>query len=481
MYFVKDLESLKAENTSVYKNIFYSISANILNFFISLVSTLFIPRVLSIEHFGYWQLYMFYVGYIGFFYFGLGDGVYLRYGGKYYNELDKGLISSQFWLLVWLEILICFGLLFVSFCIKDISKRIVVICFGINCIIVLPRAVLLLLLQCTGLVKEYAKNFIIERLAFFILVIGILLLKVDRFEYLIVADVFAKIIALLGMMVLCKDIVFSKQAKLRVALLEFWQNITAGIMLLFANIAGMLIIGIVRFGIERNWDIATFGKVSFSLSISSFILTFISAVGVVIFPIIKRSDQNKLPKTYESLGMLLSAVLVVLLVAYYPIQKLLMLWLPQYEEAIRYFAILFPISIFESRTALLNNTYLKALREEKAMLLLNGITVVVSLISTVVIINVFSSLPLVLLSIVGLQILKCILPEYYLQKRMGMERSYDILWSIAATCIFIYGNWTIGGLLGWGIYVVFVILMIGVNFKKYCEQIRFGKTILEVA
>jgi len=62
-----------------------------------------------------------------------------------------------------------------------------------------------------------------------------------------------------------------------------------------------------------------------------------------------------------------------------------------------------------------------------------------------------------------------------------MERSYDILWSIAATCIFIYGNWTIGGLLGWGIYVVFVILMIGVNFKKYCEQIRFGKTILEVA
>ena len=289
----------------------------------------------------------------------------------------------------------------------------------------------------------------LERVIYIVLVLIFLVSGVRRFEYMMMADVGAKIIALIGVLILCKDIVFSKLIKLSAGISEFWKNISSGSKLMFANIAGMLIIGIVRFGIEHNWDITTFGKVSFSLSISSFVLTFINAVSVVIFPMIKRSDQSRLPVVFETLGIVLSATIMVLLIAYYPLQKLLLLWLPHYEEAIRYFAILFPIVLFESRTSLLNNTYLKALREERMMLYLNVLAVGISLITTVVIVGVFKNLILAIVSIVGLQMIKCILPEFYLQKKMGMKRSYDVYWSVAATCVFIYGNWVIGGVLGW--------------------------------
>lgn len=67
------------------------------------------------------------------------------------------------------------------------------------------------------------------------------------------------------------------------------ENISVGIKLMFANIASMLIIGIVRFGIERAWDVATLGKVSLTLSILNMII-FINAVGIIMFPTLRRTN-----------------------------------------------------------------------------------------------------------------------------------------------------------------------------------------------
>lgn len=472
---------MKETVQSVAKKMYYSVSANLLNLLISLVASFVVPKFLGIEQFGYWQLYTFYVSYIGFFHLGMADGIYLRYGGKYYEELDKPLMHSQYWLLSFFELLVFLGfILFALFTLENRSKIIIIIVTGLNCILVLPRTMLQFILQGTGRIQEYARNFVVERLLYITLVMIFLLSGFRGFEYMLVADVCANTVAMVGVVILCRDIVFSSPVSFRIGLSEFWKNLTTGIKLVFANIAGMLIIGVVRFGIERNWDIITFGKVSFSLSISSFVLTFISAVSVVVFPLIKRTDQSKLPVVFETLGIVLSATLMVFLIAYYPIQKILLLWLPHYAEAIRYFAILFPISLFESRTALLNNTYLKALREEKAMLVLNGMTVCVSLVSTLIIVKVFNNLELMIFSIVGLQILKCLLSEFYLQNRMKMRPSYDIFWSIVAACVFIYGNWVVGGLMGWGVYIIFIILMFVVRNKNYREQIEQGKAILGI-
>ncbi|OTO76655.1 hypothetical protein A5865_000513, partial [Enterococcus sp. 12E11_DIV0728] len=60
----------------------------------------------------------------------------------------------------------------------------------------------------------------------------------------------------------------------------------------------MLIIGSIRFFVEKRWTIETFGKLSFTLSISNMFMTFINAVGVVMFPLLRRTNQNKLPHLY---------------------------------------------------------------------------------------------------------------------------------------------------------------------------------------
>ena len=83
------------------KKIMYSIGANALHLCVSLLTTLLVPKFfgVQIEQYGYLQIYLFYVSYIGFFHLGLCDGIYLRDAGKKYEDLDKNLYSSQFWLL----------------------------------------------------------------------------------------------------------------------------------------------------------------------------------------------------------------------------------------------------------------------------------------------------------------------------------------------------------------------------------------------
>src|SRR5699024_311861 len=101
-----------------------------------------------------------------------------------------------------------------------------------------------------------------------------------------------KFISLIFAAYACKEIVFKKIDSFYLTISEAIVNINIGIKLMFANIAGMLIIGIVRFGIERVWDVATFGKVSLTLSISKMIMIFINAIGIIMYPLLRRTKPE---------------------------------------------------------------------------------------------------------------------------------------------------------------------------------------------
>ncbi|MBK5263204.1 MAG: hypothetical protein JJE17_11660, partial [Peptostreptococcaceae bacterium] len=428
------------------KKLTYTISANSIGFLTSLLMAFFVPKFIGVADYGYWQLYIFYVSYTGFFQFGWADGLYLRYGGKYYSELNLPMMNSQYWSQVFIDLILIAGFcIFALFRIKNTDRLFIVMLTGVNCLLLHPRAMLQYLLQSTGRVKEYAKNVIAEK-AFLVLFIFFFFLRGYReYQYLIWADIIAKSIALCSVGWTCRDIVISKRVAFSLALKESWTNMSAGIKLMFANIAGMLIIGVIRFAIERTWDITTFGKVSFSLSISNFILVFISAISIVIFPIIKRSTQVRLPLIYDTLGVLVSNAMIVFLILYYPIKIVLSLWLPQYVEAINYFSILFPICLFEARNSLLINTYLKALREENAMFWLNGISVCLSFLLTYITVFLLKNLTLTIVSIVFLLSFRCFISDLYLQRKLKKKYSNEVLWDIVGTIVFIFGNWTVGG------------------------------------
>ena len=72
----------------------------------SFAISLLLPRILSVSGYGYWQLFLFYSSYIGIFYFGLCEGIYLENGGKTWETIDKSEIATKIYLGFFMQVVI---------------------------------------------------------------------------------------------------------------------------------------------------------------------------------------------------------------------------------------------------------------------------------------------------------------------------------------------------------------------------------------
>ena len=464
---------------NILENITYTFTANILTMLISIIMTLILPKFLGVTDYSYYQLYIFFISYVGFFHFGWIDGIYLKIGGMEYNDLEKSNYVTQFWMLNVLEIIIAAIIsIFALFIIKNIDKSFVLISTSVCGVITILRTYLLFILQSTNRIKEYAKYTRVDRFIYFALVIVFLLLGFKNYKIILYIDIFSKLVAL----VLCankmKDIVFGKLNISKNTLLEIFENISIGIKLMLANIASTLIIGVVRFGIQKNWDIETFGKISLTLNISNLLMTFINAVAVIMFPLLRREEESNLPKIYVILRNTLMIFLYMMLIFYYPIKLILSTWLPQYADSLRYMALLFPICIYESKMSMLINTYLKSFRKEKSMLIINTISLILSLILTILSVFILNNLTWAILSIVFLLGFRCVIGELVLTKIMNILIYKDIILETVLTAIFIISSWFINNMFCSIIYTCFYLIYVFIKRKDIKRTILLFKKIL---
>src|SRR5690606_2886030 len=118
-------------------------------------------------------------------------------------------------------------------------------------------------------------------------------------------------------------------------------------------------------------SIVVFGKISLVLSISGFLMIFINAVGIVLFPFLRKVKEENLPRIYTITRNLLTIILSIFLFLYFPLVVILNSWLPKYQDSLKYLAIVFPMCLYESKMSMLIGTYLKVMRQEKVLLIIN--------------------------------------------------------------------------------------------------------------
>lgn len=453
------------KNKKFLSKIFYSIRANFLEMIVSVVVTLLVPKFLGneIEQYGYFQVYLFYVAYVGFFHFGWCDGILLREGGKRYEELNKELCASQFYLIIILEIILALIASLVAVCLFGDEYRFVYTMVALNAIIYTPRRLLQYYLQSTSKIKEYAQITEVGRGIYGAILLIIIVAKIRNYKLIVFADLVGKTCALFFSIYICRDIVFSKVVPISEGLKEAYDNISVGIKLMFANIASMLITGIVRWGIQIKWDITTYGKISFSLSISNFLLSFISAIAVVLYPTLKRVNDRRLSEYYGIIRSILMVFLFTCLLLYYPFQVLLSYWLPQYEQSIKYMAMLFPVCVYATKMALLVQTYMNVFRLEKLVMTINCAGVGIAAITTYISVFLLHDLSLAMASIVFNQMFRCVLAEYILSKYMKISLIKDIVLETVLVILFIVFHWYIGGTTGLIAYCVAYLIYLFIN------------------
>lgn len=433
----------------------YAIFSNLLSMVVSTLVILVVPKLIGVESYGYWQLYLFYVSYVGFFHFGWIDGIYLKYGGAHFEELDKEKFYSQFILYTLFQAMI--ALLIVGYGVigtTDSDKRFIFEQLGITLLLTNLRFFVIYILQTTNRIKQSSAITILDRFLYAFLLIGFILVDISNYQMMIYVDVIARLVSLMYGLYLCRSILLKNASYFKLDIAEIVDNIKVGSNLMLSNVASLLIIGIVRIGIERRWDIATFGKVSLTLSISNLMMIFINAVGVVIFPMLRRLEASKLPLLYKNLRNILMPLMLGVLILYYPLKLVLVNWLPHYTESIKYMVLIFPMAIYEGKMSLLINTYLKALRLEKYILRVNIQTVCLSLGLTLLATVLLKNLDVAIVSIVILLAFRCIVAENVVARELGIEVRKDSFLEVLLTIIFIAAGWLLPSMISAIIYII---------------------------
>lgn len=448
----------------IIKNISYAFSANFISFGISICMVIFLPKFLSLEDYGMWQLFLFYFSYLGFLHFGWEDGIYLRYAGKKFEELKMNVFSGQIYGIVVLQIMLTILLIgWAEAFIEDYTRRVVFICAVSLAVFVNFNNACNLIMQITNKIKEYARLILIERLVLLMLIFSSLAAGLNHFYNMYLAKVGSLCIASAVCCILCKPLLKPKFSSFQNFFSEAFVNIEVGIKLMFANIASMLIIGIIRYGISLGWDITTFGKVSLTLNISNFFMIFISSVSVVFFPILKRMNSDKLSNMYVNIRNMLGVLLFGMFLFYYPVKKILSWWLPTYADSLIYMAVLFPICLFESKVSLLINTYLKSMRKEELLLKINVISVMVAIVITFVTVKILHDLNATVFSIVFLYAFRCELAEIYIERLLSIKLKREIVIEILMVTVFVVSGIALNSWLSTFAYGLAYVIYLALN------------------
>lgn len=457
----------------------HALSANIIRLLISVVLTLLLPKLLGVEEYSFWQLYLFYVTYTAYSSLGFCEGMYLKHGGKEYKDLEPRMVSAQFWALAVYEVVFCsIGILFAGSFLTGEGKSLILSLAFVSSLFDILRYFLQSILQATNRIQEFARIVTAERLLFFVFVLVLLLVGVRDYRLLIWAEICGRIISMIYAMAVCRDIVFCRLHYGKAEFTETKEIISIGFKLLLANLASQLIIGVVRFMIEQNWGTVVFGKVSLTLSLSNMVVTCISAVSIVLFPVLKNLEKERLNELYETIRVVLTVPVLFVLLFFVPMKLILSAWLPQYADSMKYLAILLPICLYETRFYALINTYQKAYRRENQILLINGISVALSVVLSYITVYLLNNLDLAVVAIVILMVFKSGLSEFWLGKLIGVNVLKDNLIEIGVVAVFIVTSMFLAPYLAMLGYLVTYLLYLWVNREKIKRHVGLAKELV---
>ena len=354
-------------NKTIANNIKTSVFVQGISLLVSFILSVIVPAFISELQYSYWQTYLLYVNYVGVLHFGLLDGLMLRYSHYDYEELDKKVISSQFNILFFIVSMFSVIGIYIALWKLEAPTKYIVLFVAIGMVTKNIFTYNSYLFQMTNRIGKYALLIVFQRGVYGCLIVVFLLLDIEWYGWYCIADLLGDIISCLFLRKSNKELYLSKLINVKEAISEYKKNISVGMLLLFSNWFSLLILGSAKMFIQWKWGSLLFGKISFSLSISNLFIAFISAVSIVLFPMLKRMENDKLPSLYFYIRKGLTTFLLIAMLFYFPCRNILNYFLPAYKEGVEYLGVLLPVVAFTSKITLLTNTYLKTYRKEREM------------------------------------------------------------------------------------------------------------------
>lgn len=405
----------------------------------SIVLSLVLPKLLGVREYGYWQLLIFYMSYAGFMHFGLNDGLYLEKGGQTRRKIDKKSVNSQFMVSLLFQGIIAIGVfIFALVGPFEEERAFVLTIFSVTFLLANASTLLGFVFQAMNETPLFSLSCVIETISLFTFFIALMVTGINVVEPYLVAYLISKIFRLGYCIFHAMDFIKAGIYAPKECLTLSLHSINIGIKLMISNIMSQLILGCVRFFIDANWGIEVFSIVSFSISIASLFLTFLSQVSMVFFPNLKQASDASLKKIFVVMRDGLDMMLPCIYILFGPIVVILNAWVPQYAKSLELFSILFPICVFDGKMDIVGTTFFKVLRKEKCLLKINMTAFIASALITIMGTYVFHSVEFTLTGVMLILGARSTYSELKISKFLNAEANYLGFMTLALSLAFVF-------------------------------------------
>lgn len=340
------------------KNIIRVFTANGIVAIVGLLSSLFLPRALSIEGYAVYQTFILYLGYIGFLHLGFPTGMSIKYAGKKYKDIDKKQYKSEITLLI--SALLLFGALFLGVSMIRSSQMGIYIA-----VMVFPYCFLnsfLSLFQAWEQFKAYAALHIICSAVTLLIPIIIFITTRNLNAYIciyvyigiyVITSIFFVLRFLQGTVDIKRNRLFSEE-NLYVEKLGFF--------FMLGNYINNLLTSIDKQFIRWFGTTHQFSFYSFALTMQGVMTIFITAIAQPLFPYMAsgKIEGKKYTEVKRDLLMLGSASGV----AYFACCLVVKNWIPKYIDSLSVIEIYF--AVFPAM-AVINCLYFNLYKTRKMM------------------------------------------------------------------------------------------------------------------
>ena len=167
------------------KHIFTVLLGNGIFLLASVVLTFLIPKVLGIQDYGFYKLFLLYGSYLPILHLGISDGVYLKFGGLDYKDLPKQQLKKVLKFLYKIQIIFIIALLIIAFFIVDYDRRLIFLLLAINQIPLIISGYYQIISQITSRFKIYTFMNILISILTVIVVFGMFLFNDDSYIHLV--------------------------------------------------------------------------------------------------------------------------------------------------------------------------------------------------------------------------------------------------------------------------------------------------------
>lgn len=373
-------------NKAFFFNVFKVVFSNGLMLLSSIVVAFVLPKIMPIEEYGTYKEFTLYFSYAGILHLGFVDAIFIKYSAIKAKDVDKKEIRiySFFFLLMQIALFILF--LIASIFIPA-SYRFFIIALAYGFFTANLTTYFQYFSQAIERFNELAIRNIIKAIITSLVVVVLWLLHSKGVLDIVSAKIYilcflmTNTLLTLWYMFTYRKYLFTSLAAIRSNFKDIKKLFIIGFpVMLAASVSNLILISDRQFAVFFSSK-EQYAVYAFAYNIATLIITLVSAVSIVFFPSLKKTNSSAQAKNYPKSLLYISIISFSFGCFFLPVKIFIDHFLPKYSLSADYIFILMPAIFMNIVIATININYYKALSMNKRYLIVSIMVLVFAIVS----------------------------------------------------------------------------------------------------